>query len=216
MGDLVSAGQIARDLRLLGRYEESSHAYRGDRAIQPLFENAEHREIVRLRTDYAMTLRRLGRLDAARAEAELCLAVNQRRFGSTHNYTLAAMSILAEVLRLLGRADQALELAERVAGQRHPVMGPGMSSSRPWNITSRSGIAPSVRSRPPLLSTAGPTSNFTSMERASAPDDQQRPQPGHRLCARGRPARPGRCSRPGATGPKGSEGLAIRGTTSSR
>ena len=83
-------------------------------AMKPLFDNPEHREVIRLRTDYALTLRRLGRLDAARAEAELCLAVNQRRFGSAHNYTLATMSILAQVLRLLGLADQALDLAERV------------------------------------------------------------------------------------------------------
>ena len=94
-------------------------------AIKPLFDNPEHREVIRLRIDYAMTLRRLGRLDAARAEAELCLAVNQRRFGSTHSYTLATMSILAQVLRLLGLADQALELAERVAVAAPSCYGSG-------------------------------------------------------------------------------------------
>jgi len=120
-----SAGQIARDLRLLGRYAESARTLtEAIEHIQPLFEMAEHREIIRLRTDYAMTLRRLGRLDEARAEAELCVAVNQQRFGSTHNYTLAAMSVLAEVLRLLGRADQALDLAERVSAQAPFCYGP--------------------------------------------------------------------------------------------
>ncbi len=121
-----SAGQIARDLRLLGRYEESAQLLADAiAAIKPLFDNPEHREIIRLRIDYAMTLRRLGRLDAARAEAELCLAVNRRRFGSTHNYTLATMSILAQVLRLLGLADEALELAERVAVAAPSCYGSG-------------------------------------------------------------------------------------------
>ena len=121
-----SAGQIARDLRLLGRYEESAQLLTDAiAAIKPLFDNPEHREVIRLRIDYAMTLRRLGRLDAARAEAELCLAVNQRRFGSTHSYTLATMSILAQVLRLLGLADQALELAERVAVAAPSCYGSG-------------------------------------------------------------------------------------------
>jgi tetratricopeptide (TPR) repeat protein len=121
-----SLGQIARDLRLLGRYEESAQLLaEAIAAIKSLFDNPEHREVIRLRTDYAMTLRRLGRLDAARAEAELCLAVNQRRFGSTHNYTLTTMSLLAQLLRLLGLADQALELAERVAMEAPSCYGRG-------------------------------------------------------------------------------------------
>jgi tetratricopeptide (TPR) repeat protein len=121
-----SAGQIARDLRLLGRYEESAQLLtEAIAAMKPLFDSPEHREVIRLRTDYALTLRRLGRLDEAIAEAELCLAVNQRRFGSVHNYTLATMSILAQVLRLLGQADQALNLAERVAVAAPSCYGPG-------------------------------------------------------------------------------------------
>jgi tetratricopeptide (TPR) repeat protein len=121
-----SAGQIARDLRLLGRYEDSAQLLTDAiAAIKPLFDNPEHREIIRLRMDYALTLRRLGRLDAARTEAELCLAVNQRRFGGTHNYTLTTMSILAQVLRLLGLADQGLELAERVAVAAPSCYGSG-------------------------------------------------------------------------------------------
>jgi tetratricopeptide (TPR) repeat protein len=121
-----SAGQIARDLRLLGRYEESAQLLtEAIAAMKPLFDSPEHREVIRLRTDYALTLRRLGRLDEARAEAELCLTVNQRRFGSVHNYTLATMSILAQVLRLLGRADQALDLAERVAVAAPSCYGAG-------------------------------------------------------------------------------------------
>ena len=111
-----SAGQIARDLRLLGRYEESAQLLtEAIAAMKPLFDNPEHREVIRLRTDHALTLRRLGRLDEARTEAELCLTVNQRRFGSVHPYTLAPMSILAQLLRLIGLADQALDLAERAA-----------------------------------------------------------------------------------------------------
>ena len=121
-----SAGQIARDLRLLGRYEESAELLtRAIAAIKPLFDNPEHREVIRLRMDYAMTLRRLGRLEDARTEAELCLAVNQRRFGSTHHYTLTTISLLAQVLRLLRLADQALELAERVAAAAPSCYGAG-------------------------------------------------------------------------------------------
>jgi tetratricopeptide (TPR) repeat protein len=121
-----SLGQIGRDLRLLGRYGESAQLLADAlAAIKPLFDNPEHREVIRLRTDYALTLCRLGRLDAARAEAELCLAVNQRRFGSTHNYTLTAISILVQVMRLLGLADQALELAERVAVAAPTCYGSG-------------------------------------------------------------------------------------------
>jgi tetratricopeptide (TPR) repeat protein len=121
-----SAGQIARDLRLLGRYKESAEKLNeAIAAMKPLFDSPEHREVIRLRTDYALTLRRLGDLGLAREEAELCLTVNQRRFGSAHNYTLATMSILTQVLRLLGRADQALDLAERVADEAPSCYGPG-------------------------------------------------------------------------------------------
>jgi tetratricopeptide (TPR) repeat protein len=121
-----SAGQIARDLRLLGQYAESAQLLtQAIAAIKPLFDDPEHREVIRLRMDYAMTLRRLGRLDEAKAEGELCLAVNQQRFGNTHHYTLTSMSLLAQVLRLLGLADQALELAERVAAAAPSCYGPG-------------------------------------------------------------------------------------------
>ena len=49
--------EIARDLRLLGRYEESAQLLtQAIAAIKPLFDNPEHREVIRLRMDYAMTL----------------------------------------------------------------------------------------------------------------------------------------------------------------
>lgn len=121
-----SLGLVGRDLRLLGRYKESAEALAEAIAMmQPLFDDPEHREVIRLRSDYAMTLRRLGHLEAARHEAELCLAVNQRRFGSTHNYTLTVISLLAQVLRLLGLADQAFELAERVSMAAPSCYGQG-------------------------------------------------------------------------------------------
>ena len=59
-------------------------------------------------------LRRLGRFDEARAEAEACLSLNLQRLGEAHNYTLTVMTILAEVLRMLGEPERGLDYAERV------------------------------------------------------------------------------------------------------
>lgn len=110
-----SAAAVGRDLRFLGEYAESKQYL--ETAIlhcRRILGNPDHPELVRMRTDYAAVLRRLGQLGEARAEAEACLWVNQQRLGENHNYTITVMAILAEILRLLGESERALDYAERV------------------------------------------------------------------------------------------------------
>jgi tetratricopeptide (TPR) repeat protein len=110
-----SAAAVGRDLRFLGEYGQSAqHLEAAILHCRRILENPDHPELVRMRTDYAAALRRLGRLDEARPEAEACLWLNQQRLGENHNYTITVMTILAEVLRLLGEHERGLDYAERV------------------------------------------------------------------------------------------------------
>ena len=122
-----SVGAVGRDLRGLGNFAESAQYF--NEAIPRCSEllGTDHPEVVRMKMDYASTLRRLGRLEEARDLAEECFALNLGRYGGQHNYTLSVMTTLAEVLRLLGNADRSLSSRTRSS----PTPQPHTARTRP-------------------------------------------------------------------------------------
>jgi tetratricopeptide (TPR) repeat protein len=138
-GDPADCSSLGDTAYAQGRYALAEHAWRRDWQAKSSRSGlgAEHPDTLASRSNVAVALRDLGRLEEAEAEHRAVLEIMTRLLGAEHPDTLTSRSNLAVALGGLGRLEEAeaehravLEIRTRLLGAEHPD-----------TLTSRSNLA---------------------------------------------------------------------------
>ena len=102
-------------------------------AVRP--ERADDDQLLEARSELAVVLERLGRIDEAEPLYRANLEANLERYGERHAATLSVRQNLAGLLAQMGRFAQAeqlfrhnIEIAEEFVGKEHPLYTVGLTS----------------------------------------------------------------------------------------
>jgi tetratricopeptide (TPR) repeat protein len=137
------ANSIARTAYIQGRWELAAEAWR--LACQLLASDPgagpDHPDTLSSRSNLALVVHDLGRLDEAAAEDRAVLAARQRVLGADHPDTLASRSNLADVLRDLGQLDEAAAEIRAILAARQRELG----ADHPDTLASRGNLADVLR-----------------------------------------------------------------------
>ena len=135
----ADADSIAEVAYSQGRYSLAEYAWRwavqkreSDRLLGP-----EHPDTLTSRSNLAVVLDSLGRLEEAEAQQRAVLDARMRLLGPEHPDTLTSRSNLAVVLDSLGRLEEAEAQQRAVLDARMRLLGP----EHPDTLTSRSNLA---------------------------------------------------------------------------